>query len=228
VRTTGQLAAIVARVVKTREPGQDPATRTFQGLRIHVNAELEALEQGLNAALALLAPQGRLVVISFHSLEDRIVKTFIARESRDEYDRRAPMARAETAAPACAGPREAGRRRTARQPARPLGGDARGRAHRGAGMKAMALLLLVLLIGSSLYLVKTSYESRRLFALLDRARNEQKALDTDHKRLDAERQAQATHLRVEKTAREKLQMRTATPAVTQYVNDAPAASGGAR
>jgi cell division protein FtsL len=96
-------------------------------------------------------------------------------------------------------------------------------------MKAMALLLLVLLIGSSLYLVKTSYESRRLFALLDRARVEQKALDTDHKRLDAERQAQATHLRVEKTAREKLQMRTATPAVTQYVNDAaPAASGGAR
>jgi cell division protein FtsL len=96
-------------------------------------------------------------------------------------------------------------------------------------MKGVALVLLVLLIGSSLYLVKTSYESRRLFALLDRARSEQKALDTDHKRLDAERQAQATHLRVEKTAREKLQMRTATPAVTQYVNDvAPAASGGAR
>ena len=92
VRSTGQLAALVARIVKTREPGQDPATRTFQGLRIHVNAELEALEQGLNAALALLAPHGRLVVISFHSLEDRIVKTFIARESRDSYDRRAPMA----------------------------------------------------------------------------------------------------------------------------------------
>ena len=96
-------------------------------------------------------------------------------------------------------------------------------------MKALALLLLVLVIGSSLYLVKTSYESRRLFALLDRARGEQRALDTDYKRLDAERQAQATHLRVEKTAREKLQMRTATPAVTQYVKDAaPAASGGAR
>ncbi|MCA0240864.1 MAG: 16S rRNA (cytosine(1402)-N(4))-methyltransferase RsmH [Proteobacteria bacterium] len=92
VRTTGELAALVARVVKSREPGQDPATRTFQGLRIHVNAELEALEQGLNAALALLAPQGRLVVISFHSLEDRIVKTFIARESRDVVDRRVPMA----------------------------------------------------------------------------------------------------------------------------------------
>jgi 16S rRNA (cytosine1402-N4)-methyltransferase len=92
VRTTGELSALVARVVKTREPGQDPATRTFQALRIHVNAELEALEQGLTAALDLLAPQGRLVVISFHSLEDRIVKTFIARESRDEVDRRAPFA----------------------------------------------------------------------------------------------------------------------------------------
>jgi 16S rRNA (cytosine1402-N4)-methyltransferase len=92
VRTTGELAALVARAVKSREPGQDPATRTFQALRIFVNAELEALERGLSAALGLLAPQGRLVVISFHSLEDRIVKTFIARESRDEVDRRAPFA----------------------------------------------------------------------------------------------------------------------------------------
>ena len=82
----------MARSVKSREPGQDPATRTFQALRIFVNAELEELEQGLTAALALLAPGGRLVVISFHSLEDRIVKTFIARESRAEVDRRAPFA----------------------------------------------------------------------------------------------------------------------------------------
>jgi 16S rRNA (cytosine1402-N4)-methyltransferase len=92
VRRTGELAALVARAVKSREPGQDPATRTFQALRIHVNAELEALEQGLAAALELLAPRGRLAVISFHSLEDRIVKAFIARESRDEPDRRAPFA----------------------------------------------------------------------------------------------------------------------------------------
>ncbi len=92
VRTTGELSALVARAVKTREPGQNPATRTFQALRIFVNAELEALEQGLNQALQLLAPEGRLVVISFHSLEDRIVKTFIARQSRDEPDRRAPFA----------------------------------------------------------------------------------------------------------------------------------------
>ncbi len=92
VRSTLELSALVAAAVKTREPGQNPATRTFQALRIHVNAELEALQQGLKAALALLAPQGRLVVISFHSLEDRIVKTFITRHSKDEYDRRAPFA----------------------------------------------------------------------------------------------------------------------------------------
>ena len=92
VRTTGELAQVVAGAVKTREPGQDPATRTFQALRIFVNAELDELERGLNAALELLAPHGRLAVISFHSLEDRIVKTFIARESREVVDRRAPFA----------------------------------------------------------------------------------------------------------------------------------------
>ena len=92
VRSTGELSQLVAGAVKTREAGQNPATRTFQALRIHVNAELEALEQGLKATLALLSPMGRLVVISFHSLEDRIVKTFITRHSKDEYDRRAPFA----------------------------------------------------------------------------------------------------------------------------------------
>jgi 16S rRNA (cytosine1402-N4)-methyltransferase len=92
VRTTGELSKLVAGAVKTREAGQDPATRTFQALRIFVNAELEELEQGLNASLELLAPGARLVVISFHSLEDRIVKTFIARESKSVIDRRAPFA----------------------------------------------------------------------------------------------------------------------------------------
>ena len=92
VRTTGELSSVVAGAVKTREAGQNPATRTFQALRIFVNAELEELEQGLSASLDLLAPGGRLVVISFHSLEDRIVKTFIARESKHVFDRRAPFA----------------------------------------------------------------------------------------------------------------------------------------
>ena len=92
VRTTAQLSQLVARAVRTREAGQDPATRTFQALRIFVNAELEALEQALSATLTLLKPHGRLAVIAFHSLEDRIVKTFIARESKSEFDRRAPFA----------------------------------------------------------------------------------------------------------------------------------------
>ena len=92
VRSTDELSKVVAGAVKTREPGQDPATRTFQALRIHVNAELEELEQGLKSALALLAPGGRLAVISFHSLEDRIVKNFIAAHSKEVYDRRAPFA----------------------------------------------------------------------------------------------------------------------------------------
>ena len=96
VRTTGELAGVVAGAVRTREAGQNPATRTFQALRIFVNAELEELEQALSAALELLAPGGRLVVISFHSLEDRRVKTFIVRESRAQFDRRAPFAHAPT------------------------------------------------------------------------------------------------------------------------------------
>ena len=90
--TTRELAELVARAVKTREPGQDPATRTFQALRIFVNAELEELQEALEASLDILQPQGRLVVISFHSLEDRIVKQFIAKHSRDVVDRRAPFA----------------------------------------------------------------------------------------------------------------------------------------
>jgi 16S rRNA (cytosine1402-N4)-methyltransferase len=92
ISTTAELAQLVAGAVKTREPGQDPATRTFQALRIFINAELEELQQALEASLHVLAPQGRLVVISFHSLEDRIVKQFIVQHSREVFDRRAPFA----------------------------------------------------------------------------------------------------------------------------------------
>ncbi|WP_342130539.1 16S rRNA (cytosine(1402)-N(4))-methyltransferase RsmH [Hydrogenophaga sp. OTU3427] len=92
LRTTAELAEVVAGAVKTREPGKDPATRTFQALRIFINAELEELQQALSAALNVLRPGGRLVVIAFHSLEDRIVKQFIAQQSREVFDRRAPFA----------------------------------------------------------------------------------------------------------------------------------------
>ncbi|AWW47324.1 16S rRNA (cytosine(1402)-N(4))-methyltransferase [Polynucleobacter paneuropaeus] len=90
-KTTLQLANLVASVVRTREPGQDPATRTFQALRIFINRELEDLEQGLKAALSLLKPGGRLVVISFHSLEDRIVKQFLQAHAKVEVPRGLPV-----------------------------------------------------------------------------------------------------------------------------------------
>ncbi|HVQ27802.1 MAG TPA: cell division protein FtsL [Planctomycetota bacterium] len=86
-------------------------------------------------------------------------------------------------------------------------------------MNRLNALLLVALVASSLVLVKSAYDARRLFAELDRERGEQRRLELDRERLEAERQAQATHLRVEQVAREKLAMRTATPAVTQYVVD---------
>lgn len=84
VTTTGRLAEIVARAVPGREPGKHPATRTFQALRIHVNRELEELQSVLPQAVTALAPGGRIAVISFHSLEDRIVKRFLRRESHDD------------------------------------------------------------------------------------------------------------------------------------------------
>ncbi len=89
---TRQLAEIVAHAVKTREKGKDPATRTFQAIRIYINKELEELEIGLDAALQKLAPHGRLAVISFHSLEDRIVKRFMASKANaPQPDRRLPI-----------------------------------------------------------------------------------------------------------------------------------------
>jgi 16S rRNA (cytosine1402-N4)-methyltransferase len=79
---TSELAAVVASAVRTREPGKHPATRTFQALRMFINDELGQLARGLAGALEVLAPGGRLVAISFHSLEDRAVKQFMQRESQ--------------------------------------------------------------------------------------------------------------------------------------------------
>jgi 16S rRNA (cytosine1402-N4)-methyltransferase len=92
ISSTRQLAEIVAHAVKTREKGKDPATRTFQAIRIFINQELEELEIGLTDAFRHLAPHGRLVVISFHSLEDRIVKRFMASKANaPQPDRRLPI-----------------------------------------------------------------------------------------------------------------------------------------
>ena len=100
ISTTRQLAAIVADTVKTREKGKDPATRTFQAVRIFINKELEDLETGLSAAYAMLAPGARMSVISFHSLEDRIVKQFFASKAKvAQPDRRLPIRAADLPQP---------------------------------------------------------------------------------------------------------------------------------
>ena len=90
-KTTLGLAQLIAKVVRSREPGQDPATRTFQALRIFINRELDDLQLGLRAALTVLKPGGRLVVISFHSLEDRIVKQFMRAHATVEMPRKLPV-----------------------------------------------------------------------------------------------------------------------------------------
>jgi 16S rRNA (cytosine1402-N4)-methyltransferase len=92
VSTTGRLSEIVAKAVKTREPGQNPATRTFQAIRIFLNQELEELSLVLPQCVEVLAPHGRLAVISFHSLEDRCVKRFIRElEKPDTLPARLPV-----------------------------------------------------------------------------------------------------------------------------------------
>jgi len=98
--STRELAEIVANVVRTREKGQNPATRTFQALRIHVNQELAELQVTLEVAAEMLAQGGRLVVISFHSLEDRIVKRFMQAQAKGpEIDRRLPIRAADLPVP---------------------------------------------------------------------------------------------------------------------------------
>jgi 16S rRNA (cytosine1402-N4)-methyltransferase len=91
IRTTRQLADLVGAAVRTREPGQDPATRTFQALRILVNRELEEVSLMLPQAIERLAPGGRLAVVAFHSLEDRLVKRFLQACARPALPRDLPL-----------------------------------------------------------------------------------------------------------------------------------------
>jgi 16S rRNA (cytosine1402-N4)-methyltransferase len=134
--TTGELAALVRATVRTREPGQDAATRTFQALRIHINQELEQLALVLPQAMTVLKQGGRLVVISFHSLEDRIVKRFM----RDEallimLPRSCPCARSICRSRSCAW--SASRSRPARRGRRqPAGAQRRHARRRKARRKA--------------------------------------------------------------------------------------------
>jgi 16S rRNA (cytosine1402-N4)-methyltransferase len=207
ISSTTDLAQLVADTVKTREPGQNPATRTFQAFRIFINAELAELEQALEASLLVMAPGARLVVISFHSLEDRIVKQFMAKHAKEVVDRRVPFAE-----PVKMRLKLCGRIRPSESEVR---GNPRSRsaimrmarAHRGAGMMRLSMFLLIATVSSALWLVHSHYESRRLFMALELARKESQRIEVDLDRMEVERRAQTTPLRVEKIARQQLQMR---------------------
>ncbi len=120
LRRTRELAGLVAATIGRREPGQHPATRTFQALRIHVNDELGQVARGLDAAVARLRPRGRLAVISFHSLEDRLVKRFIRDRARAAAPTRRglppPPGQAAPTLVAIAGPVRPGAAEVARNP----------------------------------------------------------------------------------------------------------------
>ena len=123
ISTTTELAAIVGRAVPKREPGKNPATRTFQALRMRVNRELALIERALDAAIEVLAVGGRLAVISFHSLEDRLVKRHLRRVSEED-----PVWRGMPGAPDAALPRLAMVGRAVRAGVQELAGNPRARS----------------------------------------------------------------------------------------------------
>ena len=201
VRRTVELAAVVAAAIPVRsrkDPLQHPATRTFQAIRIFLNQELEEVAMILPAALAALAPGGRLAVISFHSLEDRIVKRFIAAQAHPERAfGRLPLREAQLPRPRLRALAriEPGERSAKPIPARapricalpsvrtPIWTAALEGRPRMTRPPVLAALLAVLLVTCALALVTSQYRARELFAELEVAQQESKTLEADGSRL---------------------------------------------
>ena len=215
--TTLQLAEMIARVARSRERHKHPATRVFQALRIHVNRELAELEAGLEAALSRLAFNGRLAVISFHSLEDRMVKQFMRRHSLADPDV-CRAARHTGARPAEAEARRqgdaAGRERIRRESARAQRAAARRRTPepRNSRMKnrrwlalAMPVLWLAVL-GSAVQVIYARHKARDLFVRLEKLNAERDSLDMEWGRLQLEQSYWSSNAFVERVANAKLRM----------------------
>jgi 16S rRNA (cytosine1402-N4)-methyltransferase len=201
ISSTRQLAAIVANAVKTREKGKDPATRTFQAVRIFINKELEDLEAGLSAAYDLLAPGSRMSVISFHSLEDRMVKQFLASKANVEQ------------LPAV-------RPGSRRQSARPLGGAARGRTAGSSFVSGkLNVVLTTLLVGCALSVVNARYQRNHLVNDLEKLASQQRQLDIDWAQLQLDQSTLGKNERIEQIARTELNMAPLSPARTQYLTE---------
>jgi cell division protein FtsL len=213
ISSTGQLATLVAQVVRTREPGQHPATRSFQALRIHVNRELEELSLVLPRAVARLATDGRLAVISFHSLEDRIVKRFLRDAANPpQPPRKLPVRAADLPRPTL---RLVGKaiislgRRSRRQPAQPQRGAARG--GEAVNLARINLLLLLVAVVCALSVVSSNHRARKLFTELEATQKRMRDLEVEWGQLQLEQSTVAAHVRVEKLARDRLGMKQPAP-----------------
>ena len=182
--STSELAEIVGHVVKTREKGKDPATRTFQAIRIHINQELAELQVVLEAALALLEQGGRLVVISFHSLEDRIVKRFMqAHASAPAIDRRLPIRAVDLPSPPL---RVVGRvfASDAEVAANPRARSAVMRIARAdRAMNRLNIFLLIVVLGCALSVVSATNQQRQIFIEVQRAQSQERQLQQDFSQL---------------------------------------------
>jgi 16S rRNA (cytosine1402-N4)-methyltransferase len=217
ISSTGQLATLVAQVVRTREPGQHPATRSFQALRIHVNRELEELSLVLPRTVERLVPGGRLAVICFHSLEDRIVKRFL----RDAAQSAATTAQGRAGArrrPAAADAQAGGQgdlslgRRSRRQPALSQRGAACGgeAIMKGAHGAAQSLLVLVA-VACALSAVSSNHRARKLFTELEATQKRMRDLEVEWGQLQLEQSTLAAHVRVEKLRARKARHEAAGP-----------------
>ena len=212
IERTGQLANIIEAVLPRRGKGKHPATKTFQAIRIYINNELGELQAFLKVVLKVLAPGGRLCVISFHSLEDRLVKRFLRDHSRVDP--------ALASLASCPG-RSAASNATDRQGCACISGRNRyqspcpkcGIAHRGtSGMNAqlrqigwISLLALAVVV-TAIACVYARHESRKQFTHLQSLIADRDNLEVEWGKLKIEQSTWSTHGRVEQLAREKMQM----------------------
>jgi cell division protein FtsL len=243
IHTTRQLVELVSKAVRTREPGQNPATRTFQAIRIYLNQELEELARVLPECVTHLKTGGRLVVISFHSLEDRIVKHFMRDMAEgDKLPRNVPIRASEVPQGKLNLIGRAVRAGGAEQQANPRARSAVMRVAERmktdmVGVRKQALdkivglspayrgLLLVAVVLCALSVVTSQHKARKLFIELQKEKELAQRMDVEWGQLQLEQSTWATPARVEEVAVKKLQMQLPKNGQVQFIRVRP--NGGA-